>query len=89
MRELGLVEHLHGEIERQRGEHLRRRIGRQIAQRFGDVGGAHAGERLRELLRVTVQEVEQLGNRWTEARGCSRHDVGIGAPATWLACGME
>jgi hypothetical protein len=55
--ELRLVQHLDGEVEGKRGEHLRRGVGAvavQLVQGLGDVRRTHRGERLGQLGRVAV-----------------------------------
>ena len=75
--ELGLVEHLHREIEWQCGHHLRARFGTELAQRFSDIGGAHAGERFGKLGRISVQQIKQLwGSRGSRPVAC-HHVLGV------------
>ena len=59
-RQLGLVEDVHREIERQRRHHLGSRLGRKLPQRFGNIRCAELAERLLQLLWIAVDEVEQL-----------------------------
>ena len=75
--ELGLVEHLHREIEWQCGHHLGARLGTELAQRFSDIGGAHAGERFGKLGRISVQQIKQLwGSRGSRPVAC-HHVLGV------------
>ena len=67
--QLGLVEHLHGEVERHHGDDLRRARGRQLAKRFGDVRWTHSGQCLGQLGGVALQEVQQLGVGHSGSRG--------------------
>jgi hypothetical protein len=62
MRQLGLVEHLHREIEWKGGHDLRRRLGRQVAQGLGHVRRPHPDQRVGEIARVVVQQIKQLGH---------------------------
>ncbi len=67
--ELGLVEHLYGEIEGDHGDDLRRGRRRQVVKRLGDVRGTHSGQCLGQLGGVALQEVQQFGVGHSGSRG--------------------
>ena len=75
---LGIVEHLHREVERQRRHDLPGRVGRQLAQSFGDVRRANFAQGFLQFIRIAVHQVEQL-------RNCMWRDIDHEMPRSGLS----
>ena len=57
--ELGMVEHLDRDVERQRADDRRRLVGREGVERLGEVGHRRGERQVRELTRLGLQQGEE------------------------------
>jgi len=69
--QLGFIEDGDSGVEWKGRHYLGTSLRRELRERLGDVGGAHAGEYLRQLRGVVMKEIEEFrGGRgdWCRAR---------------------
>jgi len=60
--QLGIIQHLDGDIEGKRSDHAGSRERDEVAQGLGHIGGPHAGHDLREFRWVPGEQIEEFGS---------------------------